>query len=143
MLQLKCGHRCKINCHQGPCPEDIPCKKKVKVFCECKRLKKEINCETVRNGEAKIECDEGCAELKKEKERKNKIIMEEMAKQEELKNKEELEKYMKKFSGKKKNREKRSYSIDDEVSFLKKYSVPLSALLIILISFVTFTVITS
>lgn len=140
---LKCGHRCKMNCHPGLCSESIPCKKKVKVFCECKRLKKEINCDTVRNGDAKIECDAVCAELKEETDRKNRIMMEEKAKQEELKNKEELEKYMKKFKGKKKNKERRSNSIDDDdISLWKKYYVPLSALVLMIISLITFILIT-
>lgn len=131
-----------MNCHSGSCLEGIPCKKKVKVFCICKRLKKEINCDTVRNGEVKIQCDEVCEKLKEESDRKNKILMEEKAKQEEMKNKEELEKYMKKFGGKKKNKEKRNNSIDDEESFLKKYSVPLSALVVLIISLLTFTLMT-
>lgn len=116
-----CGHRCKANCHAGPCPNPELCKKKVKVTCKCKRIKKEFSCESVRKNIAYVECD-GVCKQKQEEEKKVKDALNEQRKiEEELKNKKELEKYQKMFEGKKKNRGRRVYEEENEAGFIKKY----------------------
>ncbi|KAK9887147.1 hypothetical protein WA026_020594 [Henosepilachna vigintioctopunctata] len=132
-----CGHRCRADCHPGPCPDAELCKKKVKIFCKCKRIKKEFSCDLVRNNKALVDCDMVCTKLKEETNKKNKAIQEERKKLEELKNKQELEKYIKKFEGKKKQRDKKYQSEDKNESFLKRYYLPLST--VIIISLMAFT----
>ncbi|CAH1115827.1 unnamed protein product [Psylliodes chrysocephalus] len=129
-----CGHRCKSNCHPGPCPNAEQCKKKVKVPCKCKRIRKEYSCETVRKNMAIVECDEIC-EVKKEETRKIREAAEEQKrKEEEIKNKKELEKYQKIFEGKKKNRERRRHEDEVEDGFIKKYWVILVAVFVMFVS---------
>ncbi|CAB4055981.1 NFXL1 [Lepeophtheirus salmonis] len=43
---LPCGHRCSQICHDNPCPESN-CSKKVKLYCICKKVKKEFICSTI------------------------------------------------------------------------------------------------
>jgi NF-X1-type zinc finger protein NFXL1 len=59
-----CGHRCQADCHPGECPKPEACRKKVKIFCTCKRLKKDFPCDVVRAGNAALECDDVCKEIK-------------------------------------------------------------------------------
>ncbi|XP_050511644.1 NF-X1-type zinc finger protein NFXL1 [Diabrotica virgifera virgifera] len=134
----ECGHRCKSNCHPGPCPNADQCKKKVKVSCKCKRIKKEFSCETVRKNEAVVPCDEVC-EAKKEENRKLRQAAEEQKRiEEEAKNKKELEKYQKMFEGKKKSKERRRYDDEVEDSFIKKYLYVILAVLFLVISGVVY-----
>lgn len=42
--KLSCHHRCLSLCHSGPCRETEKCRRKVKVTCKCKHLKKDIEC---------------------------------------------------------------------------------------------------
>lgn len=120
-----CGHRCKANCHSGPCPNPEQCKKKVKVACSCKRIKKEFSCELVRNNAAVVECDEICAQKKEEQMKVRKALEEQKLKEEEEKNKKELEKYQKMFEGKKKTKERKIKEQEDKVSFFRQYWVVL------------------
>lgn len=120
-LQFPCGHRCKSNCHSGSCPNPEQCKKKVKVFCACKRIKKEFSCETVRNGKAEVPCDETCNEKKLANERVEKSEKDKRLLEEKIKNEKELEKYEKLFHGKKKNKEKRTKEDVIEKSLLERY----------------------
>jgi len=58
-----CGHRCQAECHSGDCPAPDACRKKVKVQCPCKRLKKEFACDVVRAGNGTLSCDAVCKEI--------------------------------------------------------------------------------
>ncbi|CAH1179658.1 unnamed protein product [Phaedon cochleariae] len=117
----ECGHKCKANCHLGECPNADLCKKKVKITCKCKRIRKEFSCESVRKKLAVVECDEICLK-KKEEDRKIREAAEEQRRvEEELKNKKELEKYQKMFEGKKKQRDRRSMEDEEQIGFVKKY----------------------
>ncbi|KAJ3662166.1 hypothetical protein Zmor_006522 [Zophobas morio] len=118
---FECGHRCRTNCHSGPCPNSELCRRKVKVTCKCKRLKKEFSCELMRSNVAKVECDEVCAQKKSEERRLQQIVSEQKRREEELRNEKELAKYKKLFENKKKGRERRLYDEIEEVSFIKKY----------------------
>ncbi|KAH1004003.1 hypothetical protein HUJ04_003825 [Dendroctonus ponderosae] len=135
-----CGHRCKTNCHSGDCPNSDLCKKKIKVFCKCKRLKKEFQCETVRQGLAVVECDEIC--LQKQAEEKEKLEADEAIKrrEEEIRNQRELELYQKKFSGKKKNKDRRVHEEEENGSFLKKYWLLVPTVFIVIASVVLYQV---
>ncbi|KAJ9577747.1 hypothetical protein L9F63_005667 [Diploptera punctata] len=117
----QCGHRCRVPCHPGDCPDPDLCKKKVKLTCPCRRLKKDFPCDVIRSGEAKVECDDVCKKkieeerkLKEEEELKKKL-------EEERKNQEELEKFQKKFQGRKKHRERRQHEIKETSSFFSRY----------------------
>ncbi|XP_055376175.1 NF-X1-type zinc finger protein NFXL1 [Condylostylus longicornis] len=101
-----CGHRCIANCHSGTCPNPEQCRKKVKIYCECKNLKLEISCDKHRNGLNQLVCDNKCAQKKAIEEQLRRDEEEKLKKMEEEKNRIELELYEKKF-GKKKPRERK------------------------------------
>ncbi|XP_018334873.1 NF-X1-type zinc finger protein NFXL1 [Agrilus planipennis] len=127
-----CGHRCKANCHPGPCPNADLCKKKVKLSCVCKRIKKEFSCETVRNGGAKVDCDETCRQKMEEEKRFRDFENELIKRHQELKNLKELEKYEKKFQGRKKFSKRTRISETEEQSACVKYQ----GLVVVLSTFV-------
>ncbi|GMM35402.1 Fap1 protein [Saccharomycopsis crataegensis] len=67
----KCGHPDLAKCHwpRGDCNENIPCKSKVRLNCQCKRLTKVVECaatndRTSRSGEV-VECDNECLRIKR------------------------------------------------------------------------------
>ncbi|XP_066250881.1 NF-X1-type zinc finger protein NFXL1 [Euwallacea similis] len=133
-----CGHRCKSNCHSGDCPNPELCKKKMKVTCKCRRLKKEFQCETIRKGLAIVKCDEVCLQKQAEDKKKRDVEDEIRKKEEDLKNQKELEMYQKKFAGKKKNREKKIYADEDNGGFIGRYWVALISLFIIVTSVIVY-----
>ncbi|XP_076265116.1 NF-X1-type zinc finger protein NFXL1 [Rhynchophorus ferrugineus] len=107
-----CGHRCKTNCHSGDCPNPELCKKKMKITCKCKRLKKEFQCEAIRKGLAVVECDDVCKQ-KQEEERKKRDAEEAIKlKERQLKEQKELEEYEKKYGGKKRSKKR---NVNEEV----------------------------
>ncbi|XP_054277093.1 NF-X1-type zinc finger protein NFXL1-like [Macrosteles quadrilineatus] len=123
----ECGHRCSLTCHDGPCTDAELCRRKVKVTCPCRRIKREVQCATVRAGQAVIECDQVCQEKEVQELQKRLKEEEEKRLQEELRNKEELEKFEKKMSGKKKHREKKIVDEKPEVSLLARHWLVVSA----------------
>ncbi|XP_059473634.1 NF-X1-type zinc finger protein NFXL1 [Neocloeon triangulifer] len=134
-----CGHRCQADCHSGECPNPESCKKRVKVFCPCKRLKKELQCCAVRDGSVSVSCDDTCKErLAKEKEEREREA-ERVRAEKERKEKEELEKFEKWQQGKKKSgRDKRRrQSEQEEPSWSQRYlkTVVASTLAAIFIGF--------
>ena len=64
ILQLTCGHQCTLICHPGACPTPERCVEKIRVRCPCKRRRSDFLCNEAFLGEAKIECDEVCEEIK-------------------------------------------------------------------------------
>lgn len=117
---LSCKHRCKNICHPGECPQTV-CNQKVKVYCPCKRRKKETRCSLLQADETTLECDEKCKELKNEEEkvkeeREAAIKAEEMRKQQE-----ELDWLKRKTEGRK--RKQRKVKIEEETSLFSKYKV--------------------
>lgn len=132
--QFECGHRCKSTCHSGPCPNSELCKKKVKIFCACKRIRKEFSCELVRNKSAIINCDEMCEQKKKEEKKQHELESEAKKKEEELRNAKELEQFQKKFQTKKKYKDKKINCDREEQSFLKKYWIIFTALLVVILA---------
>ncbi|XP_044731524.1 NF-X1-type zinc finger protein NFXL1 [Chrysoperla carnea] len=117
----KCGHRCKANCHAGECPDEEKCNKKVKITCECKGIKREFHCESVRKGEAKIDCNAECRKKLEESKKLLELQEKQRKEEEERKNQKELEEYQKKFQSKKKYKERKQFTKAEEVSFLRKY----------------------
>ena len=126
-----------MTCHPEPCLEQA-CKKKIKITCKCKRLKKEFVCETVRNKETVLECDEECLQKKLEEDEARRIKNEKMLKEEEIKNKIELEKYEKMFKGKKKVKGKRSHEETQEKNLIQQHMFLLVTLLIVSLSISTY-----
>ncbi|XP_030765606.1 NF-X1-type zinc finger protein NFXL1 isoform X2 [Sitophilus oryzae] len=133
-----CGHRCKSNCHSGQCPNPESCKKKMKITCNCKRLKKEFQCEAIRNGLAKAECDEVCKEKQEEGRKKRQADEAIRLKEQELKNKKELEEYEKKLIGKKKSKGKRINEEVEESSFIGKYWIVILSVFLVVTSVVIY-----
>ncbi|XP_077301482.1 NF-X1-type zinc finger protein NFXL1 [Arctopsyche grandis] len=130
---LGCGHRCSFICHSGECSKD--CSKKTRVFCACRRIKKEMPCDVVRQNEVNIPCDEICKEkklqqlnAKKEEEDKKRL-------EEDEKNQKELEEFERKF-GKKRSRGHRTKDIaqKNNVSFWAKYKYIVMAFAVVVVS---------
>lgn len=105
----RCGHRCIAQCHRGECPP-TPCRKKVKVTCDCHRLKKELPCHL----SCQLSCDDICNQLKAEKLIKEETEREMKRLAEENKNKEELMKYQKRMQGGKRRDRRKGKNINEE-----------------------------
>lgn len=133
-----CGHKCRANCHSGPCPNPELCKRKVKFTCKCKRIKRDFPCDAVRNKLAKVECDDNCFQKKEEERKQQELINAEKKREEELKNEKELAKYNRLFEGKKKNRDRRQHEEEQETTFLQKYWVLISSCSLFLLATVFF-----
>lgn len=110
-----CGHRCINDCHPGVCKNETECGKKVKLFCSCKRIKKDFICSLVQKKEIVIACDAVCEKLKDERRQAQAAIIERKRQAEEMRNQEEIEKYERKFKPKRKGRDK-----FDNKKFLQK-----------------------
>ena len=54
--------RCTLICHTGDCSDPSQCKKKVKLYCPCKRRKLEFACNKAQSN--KLSCDKECQALK-------------------------------------------------------------------------------
>ncbi|XP_046470529.1 NF-X1-type zinc finger protein NFXL1 isoform X1 [Neodiprion pinetum] len=101
-----CGHRCIDDCHPGLCERAEECNKKVKIWCKCKRLKKDISCRIIRSGGAVVECDAVCQEKKKERIQAQEAEAERKKREEELRNQREVEKFERKFKPRRKCKDK-------------------------------------
>ena len=130
---LSCGHRCTFICHTGDCSDVSSCKKKVKVYCPCKRKKQEMMCNKARN--FSVTCDEECKQLKQ----KAHAEEEEQKRQEKLEaerlQREEAERFEAKMEGgrRRNRRNRRNLSEIQEQGFLQKFKLP------IFLFFTTFT----
>ncbi|XP_073975324.1 NF-X1-type zinc finger protein NFXL1 [Rhodnius prolixus] len=111
-----CGHRCINLCHKGKCSGEELCRKKVKLNCLCKRIKKEVVCHLVSS--TSVECDFVCTSQKLDRKMREEKEQEEARRAEEKRNREELEKYEKKLQGGKRHRTKRrTINEEDDSSF--------------------------
>lgn len=110
-FQFSCGHRCTNTCHSGICRNEELCRKKLKVYCECKNRKVETTCEKIRAG-FRLICDDTCIarqnELKLIAEQQERIKRELEAE----KNRQELEEFEKKF-GKRKQKDRKPQIVED------------------------------
>ncbi|XP_028041296.1 NF-X1-type zinc finger protein NFXL1 [Bombyx mandarina] len=131
---LVCGHRCKNTCHSGPCTNQI-CTKKTKAYCVCRNIKKELPCNLIRDGEAKIECDESCEKKKLAAKLEKEMEEQRQKKLEEEKNRRELAEYEWKLSGKKKNyKEKKIIPNKDNRNMLQKNWIPIISVIVVMLA---------
>lgn len=107
-----CGHRCNSTCHSGDCPNPESCNKKVKITCECRTRKMEVNCNAARMKSKLLECDDNCEKAKhnRNQERNDKERLQ--REHEEAENQRALEEYEKKF-GPKKYRERKRAQVEE------------------------------
>ncbi|XP_074397635.1 NF-X1-type zinc finger protein NFXL1 isoform X1 [Zonotrichia albicollis] len=116
--ELPCGHRCKEICHSGSCP--LNCSQKVKLRCLCKRLKKEVQCSKIQEGQVSLECDALCKEMKRKayeiKEAETKAALEEEKRRQQA----ELEAFENRLKGRRKNK-RRKDEVEVEQSSWQKY----------------------
>ncbi|KAJ6668565.1 hypothetical protein lerEdw1_012047 [Lerista edwardsae] len=116
--ELLCGHRCKEICHPGDCPQN--CSQKVKVRCPCKRIKKELLCSKVQEGQVLLECDTICKEMKRKafeiKEAEARAAIEEEKRRQQA----ELEAFENRLKGRRKNK-RRKDEVEVEPSVWQKY----------------------
>ncbi|XP_050803456.1 NF-X1-type zinc finger protein NFXL1 isoform X3 [Gopherus flavomarginatus] len=116
--ELSCGHRCKEICHSGDCPQN--CNQKVKLRCPCKRMKKELQCSKVQEGQVSLECDTLCKEMKQKaseiKEAEAKAAIEEEKRRQQA----ELEAFENRLKGRRKNK-RRKDEVEVEQSVWQKY----------------------
>lgn len=107
-----CGHRCSSVCHSGKCPNPDLCRKKVKIYCDCKNRKLDVTCDKIRSNFT-LSCDEVCGEKQKEAQ---KITDENdrLKREQELeRNRQEIEEFEKKF-GKKKYKERKRIVVEED-----------------------------
>lgn len=69
-MKLSCGHRCERNCHSSACPDAKDCAATVSVSCPCKRIKKGVPCNRVK--QQPVDCNEAC-QRKRAEEKKVRI----------------------------------------------------------------------
>lgn len=129
--ELPCGHRCKEMCHPGECP--FNCNQKVKLRCPCKRIKKEVQCNKVRENQISIECDTTCKEMKQKaselKEAEAKAALEEEKRRQQA----ELEAFENRLKGRRKKNRKRD-EVAVELTLWQKYKYylfPLCAIVVV------------
>ncbi|KAK9499783.1 hypothetical protein O3M35_002755 [Rhynocoris fuscipes] len=121
-MYQSCGHRCNNTCHPGECTGEDQCRKRVKLNCPCKRIKKEVVCHLVSS--TVVQCDSICESIKLEKQQKEEEEREANRAAEERRNREELERYEKKLQGSKRHRTKRKTINDqDDRSYWIKHKI--------------------
>ncbi|KAM3831732.1 NF-X1-type zinc finger protein NFXL1 isoform 2-T2 [Vipera latastei] len=133
--ELPCGHRCKEICHLGECCQN--CNQKVKIRCPCKRLKKELLCNEVREGQCFLECDAVCKEMKRKaseiKEAETRAAMEEEKRRQQA----ELEAFENRLKGRRKNKRKKD-EIEVEQPLWQKYKnvvlLPVCGIIVLMIA---------
>ncbi|GAB1864395.1 NF-X1-type zinc finger protein NFXL1 [Camponotus japonicus] len=101
-----CGHRCINDCHPGECKGEEQCSKKVRLWCKCKRIKKDFLCLRLQKEQITVECDNVCESLKIEKKEAQEAIIAKKREVEELRNRKEIEKFEKKFKPRRKRKDK-------------------------------------
>lgn len=121
------------DCHFGECEKSELCNKKVKIFCKCKRLKKEFSCLQIRTKNRVVECDDVCRVKKEEMDRIRNLELEKKRKEEELKNQREIEMFEKKFKPKKRGKDKNRKENSDKKNFRMK-GIWISAVIFFFIS---------
>lgn len=114
----------------------------MKITCDCKRLKKDVSCGLMRNGQhQRIDCDAICVQKKAEEKKLRDAFDEQKRLEEEEINQRELAKYQKIFEGKKKNRDRRIHKDNDDDSFFGKYKFVLFGLVFVpVIAFICYFV---
>ncbi|KAM6440614.1 NF-X1-type zinc finger protein NFXL1 isoform 2-T2 [Liasis olivaceus] len=133
--KLPCGHRCKEICHPGECCQN--CNQKVKVRCPCKRLKKELLCSKVREGQFFLECDAVCKEMKRKaseiKEAEARAAIEEEKRRQQA----ELEAFENRLKGRRKNK-RRKDDTEVEQPLWQKYKnvilLPVCGIVVLMIA---------
>ena len=55
--------RCYLTCHPGECGSKSECRKRVKLTCQCKRIKRDVLC--FKTDGDKLTCDDECREIKR------------------------------------------------------------------------------
>ena len=93
-------------CHPGPCRNEKECSKKMKLFCECRRIKKEFVCSVVQKEGISIKCDDVCTRLKNERRQAEAALLEQKRRAEEMRNQQEIEKFERKFKPRRKGKDK-------------------------------------
>uniref|UniRef100_A0A6J0TA16 NF-X1-type zinc finger protein NFXL1 isoform X1 n=1 Tax=Pogona vitticeps TaxID=103695 RepID=A0A6J0TA16_9SAUR len=135
--ELSCGHRCKEICHPGDCPQN--CNQKVKIRCPCKRLKKELFCRKVQEGQMSLECDTECKEMKRKaseiKEAEARAAFEEDKRRQQA----ELKAFENKLKGRRKNKRKKD-EVQVEKSVWQKHKnmivLPICGVAVVMIAWI-------
>ncbi|KAH8296583.1 hypothetical protein KR054_008304 [Drosophila jambulina] len=110
LKNYNCGHRCTAICHSGKCPNPELCRKKVRIYCACKRLKQEVACDKHRAGQTSLECDSNCTAEQSRAQAAEQQHLEQKRRHEEERNRLELEKFEAKF-GKRKHKERKTVDV--------------------------------
>ena len=112
---MTCGHRCHKECHRGQCSDTKDCKKKVKVYCICKRRKEEFKCNQANNVTV-VDCDENCQKYKKSS--NERVLLEKEETEEDIRNRKEAELFERQMAGGKKKRRPRAESCHQQKTYL-------------------------
>lgn len=53
--RVECDHNCNAKCHKGECPDNLPCRERLQVTCQCGNLKSIKTCEQVEYENRKLQ----------------------------------------------------------------------------------------
>ncbi|KAG5306175.1 NFXL1 protein, partial [Acromyrmex insinuator] len=119
----RCGHRCINDCHPGECKGGEGCSKKVRLWCKCKRIKKDFLCSLLQKEQITVACDSVCELLKNERKEAQEAMIAKKLEEEELRNREEIEKFEKKFKPRRKRKDKYENSKQSKENARNKYHI--------------------
>ena len=100
------------------CSESGECKKKVKVYCKCKKRKEEFRCNQAFNKENLVSCDEDCVKNVKKSVSSDQTSQQDL--DEELRKKKEAELFERQLSGaggRRKRRQRQDNSQQEQTKF--------------------------
>eukprot|EP00058_Branchiostoma_floridae_P026212 XP_002611702.1 hypothetical protein BRAFLDRAFT_117080 [Branchiostoma floridae] len=115
---LSCGHQCTQVCHAGNCPGPENCNRKTNIRCPCRRKKKDVRCSALQKGEARLECDDICQQVKDEKQKAAELEKEKHEEAEKQKQQEELEEFQRKMNKRRRQRKQRS-EVDEKIPWYR------------------------
>ncbi|RLU26180.1 hypothetical protein DMN91_002346 [Ooceraea biroi] len=118
-----CGHRCVNDCHPGGCKGGEDCNKKVRLWCKCKRIKRDFLCSYLQKERINVDCDDVCESLRNERKAAQEAMIAKKREAEELRNREEIEKFEKKFKPRRKRKDKHDSSKESRENGGRRWSL--------------------
>ena len=130
---MTCGHRCLLTCHVGQCSPSTDCRKKVQLYCKCKRIKLGFKCNEVAasHPDNLLPCDIACEQAEEEEKAKKAEANKEKV---DVNAQKEAELLMEGRKKKRRNRRKDLEEVKDEPTFFEKNRVYILSFAVILIS---------
>jgi len=131
------------DCHPGSCKGGEKCNKKVRLWCKCKRVKKDFLCLYLQKKQINVECDDVCESLRNERKEAQEAMMAKKREMEELRNREEIEKFEKKFKPRRKRKDKHDNLKESQENKEEKWNIWILAISISIIGITIMYIATS